>query len=101
FPYTTLFRSHSDGVVERVDDEDFALVIDVDAARRVQVRVVAAGHARHAGDRGDGPVRRDAADGVVAGVGHVERAVGQRRDPAGRVEARRAADAVVAAGLDR
>src|ERR1051326_380701 len=81
---------HAHGVVERVDDVDVAVRVDVDAAGRIEVRVVAAGDAWRASDRGDDAVARDAAGGggvvvFVAGGGGVAGRFVERGGGAGAV----------------
>ena len=92
-------RERADRVVVRVADEEAAVDVERKTFRLAEARVCTGGVGRardveRAGEHRDGgALDVDGPDGVVLGVGEVERLAGEG-DSAGRVEDRRRADAV-------
>ena len=84
-------RDPADRGVERVGHVEVARTVAGECARLAKARRGSGSVARgrsDAGEGGDDARRRDAADRVVARVGHVERAVGQRGETGRKIELR-------------
>ncbi|MNV14732.1 hypothetical protein D3C71_1054290 [compost metagenome] len=91
--YAAIGFDHADAVIPGIGHIHAAIGADGHPHRPVELRLRSAAIGKAgmavAGHRAHLPLRRDLADRVIAGVGHVQVALRVRRDARGRIECRR------------